>query len=531
MPVSMTAISQIALADFRERVRRFNFLVVIALAVFLGYQVISGFFLIRLGEYRAIINAAWVGTLMSLTLSVFLSLFGFYVVRGNVQQDRRTGVGQVLAATPMGKFTYVAGKFFSNSAVLLVVIFVLMMAALAMLAIHGEDKALDLYQLIMPFLAFTLPVALVVAALAVFFECTPFLCQSAGNITYFFLWLVTLGNLGGSLLAFNAVERAMITTINAQGGSYQGGIAIVVTELEETSPFLFSGFDWVADLAPRLVIMGCALLIVLLASLPFDRFDSSGKLGGRVRAVRQSVRKQIDKHQSSVIGQPDEMHDESGAKTAVTADQLSTVNLAGSSLQVLAVMVLAEFKLMLKGRPVLWYCAVGGLVIATLTAPLPIVRQWLLPGLWLLPITIWSELGVREIHSQVNQVLFSAPSPLRFQLAAAWFAGVLSAIVLGLGVLLRFLSEPGLIVGFFAGAVFFPSLALMLGVATKTDRAFQIVLLIIWYLGPLNGLTALDVTAAADASLGAGIPWLYIAISPFLLGLTLVIRWHQLQSG
>lgn len=118
MGLSLADIFQISLVDYCERIRRFNFLVVIALAVLLGYQVISGFFLIRLGAYRAIFNAAWIGTMMSLTLSMFLSLFGFYTVRGNVQQDRHTGVGQVLAAIPMAKITYVAGKFLSNVAIL-----------------------------------------------------------------------------------------------------------------------------------------------------------------------------------------------------------------------------------------------------------------------------------------------------------------------------------------------------------------------------------------------------------------------------
>lgn len=84
-----------------------------------------------------------------------------------------------------------------------------------MLAIHGEDKTLGINQLVMPFLVFTLPVGLVVAALAVLFECIPLLRQSAGNILYFVLWLVVLGGLGGMLLGFDAVEGAMINTVQA----------------------------------------------------------------------------------------------------------------------------------------------------------------------------------------------------------------------------------------------------------------------------------------------------------------------------
>jgi energy-coupling factor transporter transmembrane protein EcfT len=96
------------------------------------------------------------------------------------------GVGQILAATPLNKVAYVTGKFASNVAVLLIVVGVLALAALAMLLLHGEDRTLDVYQLLMPFVVFSLPVAVLTAAIAVFFECTPVLRESAGNIIYFF---------------------------------------------------------------------------------------------------------------------------------------------------------------------------------------------------------------------------------------------------------------------------------------------------------------------------------------------------------
>ena len=100
----MNVLYQLALADFRERVRRFSFVMMVALAVLLGYQVIDGLFILRLGSYRGEYNAAWIGTLMAITLAFFLSLLGFYLVRGSVQLDRQTGVGQILAATPLRRW-------------------------------------------------------------------------------------------------------------------------------------------------------------------------------------------------------------------------------------------------------------------------------------------------------------------------------------------------------------------------------------------------------------------------------------------
>jgi hypothetical protein len=193
-------------------------------------------------------------------------------------------------------------------------------------------------------------------------------------------------------------------------------------------------------------------------------------------------------------------------------------------------MVTAEFKLLLKGRPTLWYIVAAGLVLLCLTSELETVRQWLLPLIWLWPLLLWSEMGVREGKYGVDQLLFSAPAPLWRQLPAAWTAGVLLYLLLGSGVLIRFLAEPMLLPGFLAGALFIPSLALLLGVVGGSERPLQILLLIFWYLGPLNGLALFDFTGANPDALAQAVPWYYLALSLPLLGLALLARWRQMVS-
>ena len=525
----MNAIIHLALADFRERVRRFSFLAIVTLAVFLGYQVITGFFQLRLGGYRGVLNAAWIGTLMALTLSFFLSLIGFYVTRGNVQQDRQTGVGQILAATFLSKLAYVMGKFASNVAVLLIVVGVLALAALAMLLLHGEDKTLDLAQLWLPFLVFSLPVALLTAALAVFFECTSRLRGSAGNVIYFFLWLFIVTPLGGDLLAFDAIERGMTIALQAQGADYQGGIALGAGPTTELQTFLWTGFDWAPVARARLVFVAAALLLVGLAALAFERFAPEQV---RIRTPRLAVKRPLASFGARLraIARP-------AKATPVTpgiprsAQTLTPVTASGRPLRLFVTLVAAELKLLLKGRAVLWYAVAAGLFLACLLSPLETVRRTLLPLVWLWPLLLWSEMGVREAHYRVDQLLFSAPSPLWRQIPAAWTAGVLLALLLGGGAFVRLLAEPAWLPGFVAGMLFIPSLALLLGMTAGTERPTQIMLLIWWYLGPLNGLTALDITGAADAALAQGTPWFYLAATPLLVALVLLARRHQLQVG
>jgi ABC-type transport system involved in multi-copper enzyme maturation permease subunit len=529
----MNTVAHIALADFRERVRRFNFLVVVALAVFLGYQVIDGAFQLRLGAYRGILNAAWIGTMMSLTVSFFLSLVGFYVVRGNVQQDRQTGVGQILAATPLSKVAYVTGKFVSNAAVLLIVVGVLALAALAMLLLHGDDRTLAVYHLLMPFLVFSLPVVLLTAAIAVFFECTPVLRESTGNVIYFFFWLVLIIGIGGSLLAFDAVEQSMAVALHAQGTDYRGGIALGPVDSDAMQTFVWTGFEWAPLVRERLIYVGAAVLLVALAAAPFERFDPARAQIRGPGASRVSAQQRITRVAKRF--RPASRHVDSSRAVEVTDrtgySALTPVSASANPLQLFAALVMAEVKLLLKGRPLLWYAVLVGLLLACLLSPLETVRRWLLPLVWLWPVLVWSEMGVRETRHRVDPVLFSAPSPLRRQLPAAWTAGVVLAVVVGSGALLRFIGEPALLPGFVAGALFIPSLALLLGVAGQSERPLQILLLIWWYLGPLNGVTALDITGATDPSLARGIPWLYIAATPVLLSLTLLARRRRLQGS
>jgi hypothetical protein len=100
----------IARADFLERVRRYSFLFTLGFAVYLGYLAISGNLVLQVGHARGVFNSAWVGALLSVVASAFISLAGFYFVKNTIQRDRETRVGQILAATPLSKFIYVLGK-------------------------------------------------------------------------------------------------------------------------------------------------------------------------------------------------------------------------------------------------------------------------------------------------------------------------------------------------------------------------------------------------------------------------------------
>ena len=56
---------------------------------------------------------------------------GFYLVAGSVKRDRESGLGAILAATPLSKAAYLGGKFAAHFAYLLVLDLLALAAGLA----------------------------------------------------------------------------------------------------------------------------------------------------------------------------------------------------------------------------------------------------------------------------------------------------------------------------------------------------------------------------------------------------------------
>jgi hypothetical protein len=110
-------------------------------------------------------------------------------------------------------------------------------------------------------------------------------------------------------------------------------------------------------------------------------------------------------------------------------------------------------------------------------------------------VLLWSRLGTREID-----VLASYPRR-RTRILATWLAGVLLTAVAGVVPLIRlFASGDGRgVAAWFAGALFIPALAYLLGTSTRSSRPFQVIYLLWWY-AILNGGASINFMAAAGPS-------------------------------
>ncbi len=516
-------------ADFLERVRRYGFLVTLLFAGWLGYLVSVGTIKLWIGDARGVYDSAWLGALTALVVNTFLSLAGFYVVKNTIERDRFTGVGQILASTPMSKALYTLGKTASNLAVLGSMVGVLAAFALITQLLAGEDAHVRLWPLLSPFLLFALPVMAVVAALAVLFETIPGLRGGFGNVAWFFLWTACMSipvvNQGAvpDPIGMTYIATDMQQEVDAAFGKADRGFVLGGIDREtEAQVFRWNGLDWTPKLVlGRLSLFGVAGVIALLAALFFDRFDPARR---GLRAPKRKKRKGA-------------AEDEAGDETIVPVPALPEIatltplGVAGSIGSGAAFrfpgILRAELRLALQGQRWWWYAAAAGLIVAGLLAPIDGVRQAVLPLAWIWPILIWSPLGNRESRHATSELLFSAPHPIGRQLPAAWLAGVLVAMAVGGGVGVRFLATGDLraLGAWLAGAMFIPAMALALGVWSGSSKLFEALYLLLWYIGPLNRTAEMDYLGAT----GHNRPLVWLAATAALAAAAAVGRRWQLQ--
>ena len=518
-------------ADFLERVRRYSFLVTLSCAMYFGYLAATGKIMLRVGNMRGVYNSAWIGTLMSLVATTFLSLAGFYVVKNTIERDRATRVGEILASTPISKILYLTGKWLSNFMVLAVMVAILGISGIAMQFWQGEDPHVQMWKLLAPFLLLALPAMALVAAVAVVFETIAWLRGGFGNVAYFFVWTAGLAvpasagaagaaspyDWAGLSIVWSSMKAAAQTTNDSFSFSLDVGSFDFVR-----STFLWNGIAWTGGMVLlRIAWIGFALMLVALSAVLFDRFDPARS---RLRAGRS---KAAGPDSAEILAEV-----EARAVVPLASTMTLTPLRAAPAHFRLGAMLVAELRLMLKGQKWWWYG--GAAVLVALSAALPgaQARGVALCVAWIWPVLMWSTMGVRESRDRTSQLLFSAPHPIARQLPAVWCAGMVLALITGSGFALRLVlggNWRGLL-AWLIGAAFIATFALALGVWSGTSKPFEILYTLLWYVGPMHAIVPLDFMGSAPATSLTRVPLVYLALAAGMALTALAGRKRQLQT-
>ena len=512
----------VAKADFKERMRRAPAWMAMIVGGFLCYLAVMGKATVTLPYARGVWNSAWCAGTMATLAANYLTLVCFFVIRSAVQRDEETGAGRLIAASPVSSYTYLLGKALSNFAVVLAIGSVFLLAAPVLQWSHHEGYPFRPWEFVNPFLYMTVPVAAFVAAMAVFFECHPWLKKGIGNVIYIFLWVemlresVEYGRSWTDAVGFYGFMESTRNAALAQGMILkERGLNIGHAQYDHWNIFTWHGFAFTwQQILLRLEWFAIAATLVLVATFFFRRFNPDARPALRFPVPAWLKRKKKE---------------ETTGKWDTEVARLSAIaGMAGRG-RFLGILR-AELKLLLKSIPKFVYVIMG---LANLLAVMPHDKDGptgpgVLAFLWIVPVIVWSNMGAREQAPHARPLIFSAPHSTLRQLPAEWLAGVLIALAVSFGVGIHDLVYRDLshLAVWISGAMFIASLAIACGSWSRSTRLYQGLYTGWWYLA-MNNAPNLDFTGVTGQRHAVG----YVGTAVVLFLSAMAQRWWNTERA
>ncbi|ABF41799.1 hypothetical protein Acid345_2798 [Candidatus Koribacter versatilis Ellin345] len=479
----------VAKADFKERMRRAPAWMAMIVGGFLCYLAVTGKATVTLPFARGVWNSAWSAGTMATLAANYLTLVCFFVVRSAIQRDEETGAGRLVAASPLSNYAYLLGKALSNFAVVLSIGSIFLLAAPVLQWVHHEGYPFNPWEFINPFLYMTVPSAALVAAVAVFFECHPWLKRGIGNVIYIFLWVESLresaeyGRAWTDAVGFYGFMESGRAAALAQGIVLkERGLNIGHAQYDHWNIFTWHGFQFTGQqVLLRLEWFAVAAVLVFAATYFFKRFNPDAKAALRFPVPAFLKRKKKE---------------ETSGKWETEIARLSAIGGMVGKGRFFGI-VRAELKLLLKSIPKFVYFLLG---FANFLALMPHEKDGptgpgVLAFLWIVPVIVWSNMGAREQAPHARPLIFSAPHSCLRQLPVEWVAGFVIALGISFGVAVRDLIARDWqhLATWLAGAAFIASLALACGTWSRGTRLFQGLYCGWWYLA-MNNAPNMDFT-------------------------------------
>ncbi len=467
----------IAATDVRMRVARGSSAVLLVALCIFAYVLVpdlsTGRALMQVNGHRALYNSATIALATSSLCAVMLGLAGFYLTSNTVRRDADSRTGYVIASTQVRNIEYLVGKMLGSAAFLTLVVVVYMLNVMAMQLLRGEAPIEPLTYLSM-FLAIEAPVVIVVAAIALMFECVKPLSGRFGDILYFFLWAILLsvpaattvqtGGTGGAQLdvfgmgfVMNAANPQVESDFHAHPEVSIGSSRFDPNQ----APWSFRGVTWTASvIGSRITSALIALPALLIAWLAFARFDPARtKSGGG--AARRSV---------------------GGRVSAPLRGALRVLRPATWGGHGLVRAALGEIALTLMLRPLV-VLAVAAAAIAGVVMRAATIRSALVPLIFVALVATLSELPTRDQIARVDGIRYGIPGVRAANVYAKLLAAIGLAIAFLLVPLLRIAwVAPADALSLLIGGWLFAAAGVGLGTVARTPKLFAGVALLFLYV-------------------------------------------------
>ncbi|PXX42143.1 hypothetical protein [Undibacterium pigrum] len=469
-------LATLVLNEARLRLRRLSSVVTVLAVIALAWSMIpdprSGLTLIAIKEARVLYTSSALAYGSAMLASLLFGLAGFYLVRGRIAEDMRSGCGGVIAATQVGNGIFLLGRWLGGVVYLLALIAAFLGAMLVCHLLRGEGPV-ELLIYLQTYAAVLLPMVFFSVSCAILFDSYSILMGKLGDLIFFFIWV------------------AQIALMEKVGNGIQG----------EINPFMYIDFMGSAtSIANLKVLMGTTHFSVGVASFnaklsPILLPDSlwTGKLmalrcASAVLAVLPLLPATMLFHRFS----PDRI------KVAQTRKRRSPINMLNHLLRPFARLSQPLFRLAqtlpgLAGQ----ICADMALTVATnpLTGVallvLPMLGIFLritaLPGLLTISIAIWAilicDMSCRDHQTSTGEITGAVTGGISQRYIRQFAATALLGLLLTGVIAARWsMHEPVRAMALLSGIFSMSAVACLLGRLSKTPRTFLSLFLFTLYV-------------------------------------------------
>ncbi|MGY0408461.1 MAG: hypothetical protein ACWIPJ_08930, partial [Polaribacter sp.] len=490
--------------NYLQHIRSYSFLLTVAAITYLAFSFIPSnsvnYSTIKFGSYTGSYNSAWIGFVTAIMSSIFLSLFGFFLINGSIKKDIDTRIGHIIGTTRISNYAYIFTKVVSNFFVLLTLLVIVFLTSIGLFFLYGKGYNFIFLDFIKPYLLIAIPSLFLVVNFSIILEV---IFPKKGLIQYGIFLFVFFGAIFSSTDSENIkidffgiqqptkiVEQQVKDKYKNTNTQLTIGIISGKRDLEKTVTIVTPLFSNRYILS-RILLVVFSFVLVYIVSLFFHRFNSKER--------KQITKQKID---SNLISSSFKFKRESNEIINSTK---------------LLPLICIELVMMFRKNPNwAWLLTIIGMS-SMFFLPISVSHNYILPLTWFLQISIWSNLVTKDTVFRTHYFTNSSYKPVQRLFVSRIFSGIILALFITIPLLIRliFNLQFTLVINVILGALFITLLAVFLGVLSKGSKLFEIIFFFLVYSN-LNLVSITDYFGAINNSMLYTFLMLALVLSLFL---------------
>lgn len=185
----------LCLNEVRLRMRRLSTLFAVMAMIAISWAMIvdpqTGSSMMAINNARVLYTSSALAMGSASLLSFLLALIGFYLVRGRIVEDLRSGIGSVIASTSVSNSLFLFSRWLGGTVYMLALVLVAMSSIIVLHAIRG-DGPIQLWVYLQTYLLVLGPMIVFAVGAAILFDSVPVLMGKAGDFLYFIAWVMQI---------------------------------------------------------------------------------------------------------------------------------------------------------------------------------------------------------------------------------------------------------------------------------------------------------------------------------------------------